>query len=415
MSTSIQSSTAVTLQDDQASPQEPELPPPEVVPVVAPPSLKEVQQAVQEASEQVEGRGAEEVLKELLERVVEAALGHVEGGGEGKADEEAAVQGAVEEDVLVAENGETESDTEAEVVEPTVEEGEVGGEDLGAKGGDAGVGEEQEVAEVDAFEHVAEEGKGVGEGEAEAAAGSVQETTAVVETGGGEAEGGEVIDEPLDIEVSQEVVEETLAAPEETGGYLVVEEAGVEDNGERVVLSEEKGAAEPETQEVEETPAVVEVAAGGEPEQETVAEPDPSLAVAEVEQIGDVWGKEQALEEEAQVDDNYEMETTQSVVGEPVVVEEEEEEEVNLVKDAEGPQVEDKQGHVAAEGGAAEEVEAEGAEVGGAEEGESVIREESVVLVNEGLGDRQAGEEEQIASETSHGGEKEDQGEKWFQ
>ncbi|XP_044046871.1 actin cytoskeleton-regulatory complex protein PAN1 isoform X2 [Siniperca chuatsi] len=397
-------SEVVTLQDDQALPQEPELPPAEVVPVVAPPSLKEVQQAVQEASEQVEGRGAEEVLKELLERVVEAALGQVEGGSEAKA-KETTEQEMAEEDVLGVEIGETERDTEAEV-EQAVEE-EMEGEDIGAKGGDTGVGEEQEIEEVDGFEDVAGEGKGVFE--VEIAAASVEETTADVETGGGEAEGVEVIDESLDTEVSQEVVDETVAT---------VEEAGVEDNKEQVVLSEEEGAAKTETQEVEETPAVVEVAIGGKPEQETVVESDPSLAVADVEQIGDVWGKEEALEEETHVDeiegevivppsDNYEMETTQTVVGELV----EEEEEVNIVK-AEGPEEEDEQGHLVVEDGAAEEVEAEGTEVGGAEggerHGESVIKEESVALVNE-VGDHQAGEEDQIALETSQGSEKEDQ------
>ncbi|KAF1395157.1 hypothetical protein PFLUV_G00008630 [Perca fluviatilis] len=408
------STTAVNLQDGQALPQEPELPPAEVVPVVAPPSLKEVQQAVQEASEQVEGRGAEEVLKELLERVVVAAMGQVEGGGEEKADE-AAVQEAFKEDALGAKKGETESDTEAEVSEQTVEE-EVEGEDMGAEGGDTGVGEEQEIAKVDAFEDVVEEGKGAAKGDEETVAGFVQVTTAGVETGGREAEGVEVIGESLDTEVSQEVVEEAVAALEETGGYLAVEETGVEDSEEQVVLWDERGAAESETQEVEETPAVVDVAVGGEPEQETVVESDPSLAVADVEQLGDAWGKE-----ETQIDDmkgevivphfdNYERETTQTVAGEPV--EAEDEEKVNIVKDAEGPEVEDEQGHLVVEGGDAEEVEAEGTEVREAEGGEinggSVIKEESVALVNEG-GDQQAGEEEQIALKTSRGNEKEDQ------
>ncbi|XP_049901423.1 A-kinase anchor protein 12 [Epinephelus moara] len=392
LSTSIQSSTAVTLQDDQALPPEPELPPADVVPVVAPPSLKEVQQAVQEASEQVEGRGAEEVLKELLERVVEAALGQVEGGGEAKADE-AAAQEAAEEDAL-------ETDAEAEVLEQVVKK-EVEGEDTGTKGGDTGVGEEQEVAEVDASEDVAEGGKGVVEGEA--TAGSVVETTAGVETEDREVEGMEVIDESLDTQVSQEVVEETGAASEETGGYLAAEEAQAEDGEEQVVLSEENGAADTETQEIEETPGVVEPA----------VESDPSLAVSDVEQTGDVWRNEETIVDEIEGEvivpssDNYEIESTQSVVGEPV-----EEEEVNIVKGAEGLGVEDEQGHLVVEGGAAGEVEAEGTIVGEAEGGErhreGVGKEESVALVNEG-GDHQAGEEDHIALETSHSSEKEDQ------
>lgn len=391
LSTSIQSSTVVTLQDGQALPQEAELPSAEVVPVVAPPSLQEVQQAVQEASEQVEGRGAEEVLKELLERVVEAALGQVEGGGEAKADE------AGEQGTLGDEKGETESDTEA------VEE-DAKGKDMAHKGRDTDVEEEQEVGDVNAYEDVAEVEKGVVEGKVETAAGPVEETTADVETGGREAEEVEVIDESPDTKVIHEVVEETVAALEEMGGYAAVEEAGVDDNKRQVELSEGKGGAEPNTQEGEETPADVEVAVGSESELETGLESDASPAVEEKE--GEVI---------VPPSDNYEMETTQTVVGEPV----EQEEEVNIVKEGEGLEVEDEQGHLVVEGGAAEEVQAEDTATaeteGGERHEESVIKEESVALVNEGLGDQQAGEEEQIALETSHGSKKEDQGEKWFQ
>ncbi|CAK6953549.1 uncharacterized protein si:dkeyp-118a3.2 [Scomber scombrus] len=422
--TSIQSST-VPLEDVQALDQETQLPPAEVVPVVAPPSLKEVQQAMQEASEQVEGRGAEEVLKELLERVVEAALGQVEGGSEGKMDE-ATVHEEVEEDTLGTKEGETEANTAAEVLEQAVEEEEeVEGEDTATKGGVAGVEEEQEVTEMDSFEDAAEEGDGIGEGEGETAVGSVEDTTAGVETGSREAAGVEVIGESLDTEISQEVVEETVAALVETGRDLAVEKARVEANNEQIVLSEEKREAEEETQEAEESPAAVEFAMGGWPEQETVVESDPSmtLGVGDVEQIEDAWGMEEDLEEETQVDemesevvilpsDNYEVETTQTVVGEPV-----EEEEINIVNDTEGQgqglsqKVEDEQGHLVVEGGATEEAEAVGAEMGeaagGERDGESVIKEESEALVNEG-GDQEAGEEEQITLETSHGSETED-------
>lgn len=364
--------------------------------MVAPPSLREVQQAVQEASEQVEGRGAEEVLKGLLERVVEAALGQAEGGGEVKADE-AAEQETIEE--VGAERGETES----EVMEQAVEE-EAEGEDIGAKeAGDTGVEVEQEVAKVHAFQDVAEEEKGPVEGGVEIAAGSVEGTAAGVEIGGREAKEVEVVDESPDAKVSHEVVEEAAVASDETGGYLAVEKAGVE--GE---LSEEKG--EVESQEIEETPVVV----GRELEQETVVESDPSLAVADLEQI-DLGAKAEALEEETQLDDmegdaiippadGDEMETTQSVAGEPV----EDEEEGNVGEDGEG--TEDEQGHLAVEGGAAEGVEAEGADAGEAE-GESVIKDESVAPVDEGV----EGEEAQIALETSHGSEKVDQGEKRLQ
>ena len=365
--------------------------------MVAPPSLREVQQAVQEASEQVEGRGAEEVLKGLLERVVEAALGQVEAGGEVKADE-AAEQETIEE--VGAERGETESEVMEQAVEVEAE-----GEDLGAEeAGDTGAEVEQEAAKAHAFQDVAEEENGPVGGEVEIAAGSVEGTAAGVETGGRKAEGVEVVDESPDTRVGHEVVEETADASDETGGYLAVGEAGAE--GE---LSEEKG--EIESQEGEETPAVV----GGELEQETVVESDPSLAVADAEQI-DLGAKEEALEEVTQLDDaegeaiappadSDEMETTQSVVGEPV----EDEEEGNVGEDGEGTEAGDEQGHLAVEGGAAEGVEAEGADAGEAE-GESVIKDESAAPVDEGV----EGEEAQIALETSHGSEKEDQGEKHF-
>ncbi|KAI4832664.1 hypothetical protein KUCAC02_015625 [Chaenocephalus aceratus] len=341
LATSIQSSSVVTLQDDQALLQEPELPPAEVLPVVAPPSLKEVQQAVQEASEQVETHGAEEVLKDLLERVVEAALGQVEGGGEARA-EETAVQEVVVED----ENEETETEIKAEVLEQAVET-EMDGGDMGAEE-EYTIGETQEVAGVDAVEDEAEEGKAIVEGEGETAVGSDVETIEGGETGSREAEGVEVLNESLDTGVSQEIVEETVAALEETGEYLAVEEAGVEDGEEQVVLAKEKGAVATESEEVEETPDIEEVAGGEEPEQETVEESDPSL-VADVE---DVWGQEESQvdvlegEEIAPPSDDYDIETTQTVVGEPV---EEDEDQNNIVKDNQGPEVEDEQVHLVVE------------------------------------------------------------------
>ncbi|XP_065815203.1 high mobility group nucleosome-binding domain-containing protein 5 isoform X2 [Labrus bergylta] len=396
LSTSIQSSTAVTLQEGQTLPQEQELPPAEVVPVVAPPSLKEVQQAVQEASEQVEGRGAEEVLKELLERVVEAALGQVEGGGEAKVGE-APEQEAVEEEKPEAAKGDAETDTGvAEVLEQGVVE-EVEGEDVGGKGGETGVEEVQEVAEVDLFKDEAEVAKGVIEGEVETVAESVGEVAAGVQAGDSEGQGVEVINETPDTKVSQDVVEEALAASVETGGNFVGD-AGLVENG----------AAETETQEVEELPAVVEVAVDGEPEQETLVESDLGLA----EQTGEVGGKEEALEGDTQADDiegegnvpssnSYEMETTQTAVGEPV----EEEEGVNVVTDTVEPEVEDGQGHVAVEG-AAEEMEPEGAGAVESEGGEQVVIKEDSVLINEGVGDQLTGERE-IALETSDGSQTE--------
>ena len=73
LSSTLPSVAAAPSQDGEASHKEtPALPPPgEAAPAVAPPSLREVEQAVQEATEQVEGGGTPDVLKELLERVVE--------------------------------------------------------------------------------------------------------------------------------------------------------------------------------------------------------------------------------------------------------------------------------------------------------------------------------------------------------
>ncbi|CAB1445967.1 unnamed protein product [Pleuronectes platessa] len=374
----------VTHQDGQTLPQESKLPPAVAVPVVAPPSLKDVHQAVLEASEQVEGRGAEEVLKELLERVVEAAMGQVEGGSEGKGDEEA-VQEVVEEDATWTEEEKAEADIEAEVLEQAGgQEPEV--EDVGIEGGYTDVEEEQEVAGVDAFEDVAEEENAEDEGET--AAGSVEETTAGVETG--ETDGVEVINETLDNEVSQGVAES-----KGTGGDSTVEETGEEDDTMQGVSSEEK------------VPAIVDVAVEPYEVQERLEEAVHHLTMGDV----DALGTEESLEGETQVEsdvsvlpfDNHETETTDTVV-------EEEEEEVG--KDTEGPEVKDEQDQLVVEAGAAGEVETEGADVGeaagGERDGEIEIKEESVALVDEG-GDQLAGGEEQGPSETSHGGETEDQ------
>ncbi|XP_060940790.1 uncharacterized protein si:dkeyp-118a3.2 [Limanda limanda] len=389
LSSSSQSSMLVTHQDGQTLPQESELPPAEVVPVVAPPSLRDVQQAVLEASEQVEGRGAEEVLKELLERVVEAAMGQVEAGSEGKADE-VAVQEVVEEDATWTEKEKAEADIEAKVVEQAGGK-EPEGEDRGIPGGYTDVEEEQEVAEVDAFEEVAEEEKGNAEDEGETAAGSVEDTITDVETG--ETDGVEVINESLDTEVSQGVAES-----EETGEDSTVEETGAEDDAVQVVSSEEKVAAV--TEDAEETPAIVDVASEPDAEQAGLEEADPHLAVADVEQVAEVLGTEESLEGETQVEsdvsvlpsDNHETETTDTVM------QEEEEEEEVVVKY-----------QLVEETGAIEEVETEGADLGEAAGGEreSEVKEESVALVDEG--DQLAGGEEQVPSETSHGGETEDQ------
>lgn len=87
--------------------------------MVAPPSLEDVQRAVQEASEQAEGHGAEEVLKELLERVVEAALGQAEGEEIAESDKKSPEEEVIDErrDAIV--------DKEKEKVIKSVNEGKV--------------------------------------------------------------------------------------------------------------------------------------------------------------------------------------------------------------------------------------------------------------------------------------------------
>ncbi|KAK7930023.1 hypothetical protein WMY93_006418 [Mugilogobius chulae] len=119
LTSSILSSAASLHDESQAFSQDQESVRAEVVPVVAPPSLQEVQQAVQEASEK-EGQGAEEVLKGLLERVVEAALGAAESSWESKTEEPAAV---TVEGAGMGEDGQTGQAEEGQVVEePGVEQ-----------------------------------------------------------------------------------------------------------------------------------------------------------------------------------------------------------------------------------------------------------------------------------------------------
>ncbi|XP_072318925.1 uncharacterized protein [Eucyclogobius newberryi] len=115
LTSSIQSSDVSLHDESQPLSREQEPVSAEVVPVVAPPSLQEVQKAVQEASEK-EGQGAEEVLKELLERVVEAALGAAESASEPKVEDPVAV---TVEGVEIGEEGQTGQTEEGQLVEDT--------------------------------------------------------------------------------------------------------------------------------------------------------------------------------------------------------------------------------------------------------------------------------------------------------
>lgn len=385
--TSIQSSTEGT-HYGRTSPQEPELTSAGVAPaVLSPPSLKEVQQAVQEASEQVEGRRTEEVLKQLLEKVVEVALGQADGGSDAKVDP-GTVQKAAEE----------EADFEAEVLEQKVED-----ENMGISEEDAGVEEKQDEAGVDASEDVTD--RGVVMEEHETAAGSVEKTTAGVETGVREADTVRVIDETLGTEFSDEVVEGVGATLDETGEDSAVMAKVQEDNKDQAVLSEEKGATLTEIQETKETLDVEEVAVHREPEL--------NLGEADVEQIGDkkeTWLDKTAGETIALLLDNYQIEATQTAVREPIL----EEEDVNIAKEPDGPEEKQEQGHLVEEG-ASVEVELGGTTVGEAKvddrDGESMIKRKSVVLVNKRDGQKEEAEEEQLASETSIDSTKKDQGE----
>ncbi|KAF3687602.1 hypothetical protein EXN66_Car003274 [Channa argus] len=380
--TSNQSSAVVTFQDDKALQPEPEVAPANVMPAEASHGLKEVQQAVQVASEQVESRGAEEVLKVLMEKVVEAALRQVEGRGEVRRGE-AAVQEAVTENVLGAEE-------EGAYVKTEVKKKEVEGEYMEAKGEDTVVGKQTAEVQRGIFRDVAEEGKGVIKWEGEITAASMEETTTGIENE--ERQGVlEVSDESLDTDVSHKVVKESIVALEEIVQDLTINETEVGDRNEQVVLSKRKGEYESNLKQAGETPAVVKVAQGG-----------------DLAQTENARGKE----EETQIDekerevmikpDNYATKHT-------VVVEEEEVE--NLVDHAEGAEVDKKQDHTVMEGGVAKEKQAERTDVTEtAEEEKDEESEISEILVNEGS-DQQAGEEEetQVALETSDGIKTQDQ------
>ncbi|KAK2816964.1 hypothetical protein Q5P01_025155 [Channa striata] len=377
-----QSSAVVTLQDFQASHPEPEVVPADVVPAVAPPGLKEVQQAVQVASEQVESGRAEEMLKVLMEKVIKAAMAQVEGRGEVKRDE-AAVHEAATEKVLTAEEEEEEEEEEEPYTKTEVKKMEVEGEYLGAEEEDTVVGKLQAEAE----RGVAEEGK-----EEE------EETTTGIENGGGVEED---INESPDTDVSHKVVMETIAALDETGRDLTINETEAEDDNEQVVLLKRKGEHETLKKQAEATPAVVKVALEEELTQTSVEKSTP--VVAGVAQTEDVGGQEEETRED---------EKEREVVAKPESYHtkhtEEEQEEENLVHRAKGEEEENKEDDTVTEGGEAKVKKAEGTD---ATEGEKYgEREISETLVNKG-GDQQAGEAEeaQAAPETSRGPEAEDQ------
>lgn len=365
---------AGTLPEDQAMLQEAELPSAEVVPVVAPPSLEEVHQAVQEASEQVEGRGAEEVLKELLERVVEAALGQVEGGGGGG---DARDDEAREEETLGAREEESEVDTEE------AEDGQV------VAVSDSGEEEEEEEEDVEAHEDAPETEEGVPGGEAEAAAEPLEANVPDVGTGGSETETVQLLSEPLD-----DVAQGTAAALEEA---VKAEETGLDAVEQQVELL---GASEEvETNDGEQTPLDIEEA----------VDSDSEVRAEEASQANPT-PEEEAEEGDAMVasPDNTEVEPVKTVAGGLL----EAEEETNTVGALAEQEEQDVQRISVGEGGAPEVAEAEDtARTETEEAGESVVGVESVASIHEEQGGQRE-EGEQPAVDASQGSQEEDQGEK---
>ncbi|XP_047220183.1 uncharacterized protein si:dkeyp-118a3.2 isoform X3 [Girardinichthys multiradiatus] len=379
VSTPIQFSTEVAYQDGQNLPQEPEL---LNVPLVSPPSLKEVQQAMQEASEQVKGHGAEEVLKELLERVVEAALGQVEAGDQAK--DMVVEKEGVEDDSLGVKMIESETEEEIETLELHWEE-----RNMSLKIADNGFEESKIVAGKDALKNVAGGGKEVVKNEGETVARSVEETRFR------QAVGLEVTDESLlGTKLTQDDVD---IASEETEGES---ERGKEDSEEQVVLIVLKNATERETQNGEETPATVKVAVGIQPEQETAEESTAGLGVAEKEQTEDSRRKEAALLEKSQTDQTNGQKTSshpndqviqiKTVIGEPI----KEQGEVRRGENVDELQKAD-------DNGLAEIDEEEKAEAVGTDITETILEGKYGDVIKEGsvAGGDNPGEEGQIASE----------------
>lgn len=332
--------------------------------MVVPPSLEEVHQAVQEASEQVEGRGAEMVLKELLERVVEAALGQVEGAGGGNAKEKE----AEEEEMLGAREEESEVDTEE------AEEGQVvavsnGGEE-----------EEEEEGDVEAHEDAPETEESAPGGEADTAAEPLEANVADVGTAGSETEEAQQLSEPLD-----DIVEGTAAALEEAATAEETESDTIEQQVERL------GArVEVETITREQTPPGIEEAVGSDSE------------------VGDGEASQEAEAEEGDATivspDNGEVEPEQTDTDRSIKAEED----ANVVA---AMDEQEEQNTVVGEGGAPEGTEVDDTSRKDTEEvGESVVEEESAASVHEEHGEQQE-EGEQAVVDASQSSQEEAQGE----
>ncbi|XP_061730762.1 uncharacterized protein si:dkeyp-118a3.2 isoform X2 [Nerophis ophidion] len=257
--TSIQSSMAPP-EELFTHPQEAERPAAEVVAMVAQPNLEDVHQAVQEASDKVEGGGAAEVLKELLERVVEAALGQVEGK-----------QNEPGEDVQEPDEGDK---TDPELSDQVL------------------------VGMYD----VEQEERGTVEGDKETIADIVDERPAAREsTGDGD------VDESVDAEVGQKVVEET-SKETQTDLAFVMLEGKLQTETTQVGQQVEVGVVEPGP-----IPGSDQLLRADTEQVETVWATEESLG----DQVDEVESEVITL-----LSDSDHMEATQSAVEDSVVVEE---------------------------------------------------------------------------------------------
>ncbi|XP_034044566.1 uncharacterized protein LOC117526620 [Thalassophryne amazonica] len=371
----------------QDLPKEPLRPSVDVVQAVALPSLVEGQRAVQEASEQVVGHVAEEILKELLERMVEAVLGQVE-GREVKQDE-VTVEKGIEEDAVEAEKGNFKIEVikKAEVLQQ-VSDNKVLSQMMGGNEGGNAAKEEQEEAE-------GVNGEVIGDGfmHRETLGESAEETTNV-------GTQGQVTD---GLAKHGHNVAENSAVVEDTRIDSVVVKPGAEGNRDQDPLAKH-GTAEIGTWDAAEHPDVVGAAGIGEPVQETMVDPLQDMDMTNVEQMGNPWEKGEALGQDAPTDQmegnakvlssfGYTMEATQTVA--QVLVE---------VNEAEGPEGGTDQSHSVAGGRSVKETgdkDVAGSQINGI----SVTKKESVVLLNDGLGQGSKAGEDQMALETPHNGD----------
>ncbi|XP_023811875.1 uncharacterized protein LOC105354031 [Oryzias latipes] len=340
-------------QNVQSLPQASKQPAAETGPVISPPSLKDVQQAVQKASEQVEGRGAEEVLKELLEKVVEAAFGQA-------AEEAAEVEEVDEADAP----GETESNEETEIL--TTE-----GERLGFDG-------KREMEKVARFEDVGGNGEVLVEGKGPTGAELMEKTTESV---------GSKVKQEASLNATKESSGNTFNQEDKSLGEAKVQG---KDNQDQVASIEESKATERKMQDSNKT-SVVSVAVAKESEQnKTVEDSETTLGVKE--------------EEPAEFDQEKKETRIKKVKGETI-----EPSANNSKTNAEEMTQKELQG-ADGYGFLLEESTKKGSHFTGATRGEkgTGTKEETVTLMNEG-NDKKVGPDEQIVGEDSHGSERENQ------